>query len=635
VAVCLTGLLILLFERTPQGRRTRPEGAARVFAIEPGSATFLALRRGDLRIECRRVDGRWRIEWPIAARADRGRIERVIATLESLEKRETITPEQRRTRSLGLSDYGLAAPAATVVLGQNDRRRELCIGKQAPFGDLLYVRFSGSEDIMATDPALLEVLQGSLASFRDRTLLPGEGLRTSRMEIHSRKGGFLQLARQAGGWMLQQPVQARADDNGVVAMLDTLFSAEIQEFVWDPRLSLAADDVPAADGAESGASRVDVYELAPDNAAARVKVWTGGSDVGRELLIGKETAPDAGTRYARLADEESIYTVSSALMRTFDVSAGDLRDKRIFPFKPAEIGRLRLQRGDRFVALQRGGAAGWTIVRPIQADADEEVMADVVAALLRLTVARFPETAPTNLAAIGLAPPGAEVRLGKRPVAEPSAQPDETDNVPPPDRTDAYDAVLLLSVRTNGHARTWAMMREDGAPFEMAAEDVRAMLPGGLSVDPYVYRDRTVLSLSPAAIQRITLRRGAAEQTVERDGKGGWGSADATQRADAAVIDEILFRAAHLRAQRIQGGGGEKLADYGLHDAAAILTLGLRGEGGIKKSILFGARAAPDGVYAMVQGQDVVYVLSRSLVDVLTSPLVKPVAEPAPIGTAP
>jgi len=634
VAVCLLGLLILLFERTPEGRRTRPGDAARVFVVEPGSATFLALRRDDLRIECRRIDGRWHIEWPIVARADRGRIERVIATLESLAKRETITPEQRRARSLGLSDYGLAEPAATVVLGQDDRRRELCIGRQAPFGDLLYVRFSGSEDIMATDPVLLEAIQGPLASFRDRTLLPGEGLRTARVEIHSGKGGFIQLARREGEWMLQQPVQARADDNGVVAMLDTLFAADIKDFVWDPRLSLDAGNVPSSEGADGGASRADAYELAPDTAAARVKVWTGGSDVGRELLIGKETAPDAGTRYARLADEDSIYTVSSDLLRTFDVSAGDLRDKRIFSFKPGEIGRLRVTRGDRSVALQHDSAAGWTIVSPMQADADEDVVADVVAAMLRWTVERFPETAPTNLAAIGLAPPAASVSLGKRPAAEPVAEAGEGDDVAEPPPEAPYDAVLLLSMQTNGSGRMWVRRQQGGAPFEMAAEDVQA--PGGLSADPYVYRDRTVLSLSPDAIQRVTLRRGTARQTVVRDENGAWTAADASNRVAAAVMDEILFRTAHLRAQRIQGPAGEELAAYGLDEAAAILTLGLRGEGGIKKSILFGSEAALDGgVYAMVQGQDVVYVLSRPLADVLTSPLVTPAGQPAPSGTAP
>ena len=56
---------------------------------------------------------------------------------------------------------------------------------------------------------------------------------------------------------------------------------------------------------------------------------------------------------------------------------------------------------------------------------------------------------------------------------------------------------------------------------------------------------------------------------------------------------------------------------------ALTLTLGLTGERGIQKSIAMGFRAETDGIFAMVQGQDVVFVLDRKLVEMLTRDLVR------------
>ena len=49
------------------------------------------------------------------------------------------------------------------------------------------------------------------------------------------------------------------------------------------------------------------------------------------------------------------------------------------------------------------------------------------------------------------------------------------------------------------------------------------------------------------------------------------------------------------------------------------LTFGLRGEIGIQKSILIGAPSGTNGVYSMIQGQDMVFVLPKTTVDILTN----------------
>ena len=75
-----------------------------------------------------------------------------------------------------------------------------------------------------------------------------------------------------------------------------------------------------------------------------------------------------------------------------------------------------------------------------------------------------------------------------------------------------------------------------------------------------------------------------------------------------------------------------QLAAYGLEKPACVLTLGLTGESGLEKSLLLGASAGEDGVYAMIRGEDVVFVVAEAMSSLLRRPLHAPAA-PAPSPT--
>jgi len=109
------------------------------------------------------------------------------------------------------------------------------------------------------------------------------------------------------------------------------------------------------------------------------------------------------------------------------------------------------------------------------------------------------------------------------------------------------------------------------------------------------------------------------EQTVARDDKEKWVPVqppDGQVKED--VVEDALFFVANLRAVRIESHNARDLAPYGLSRSETTLTLGLSGAEGIQKSILVGASAGPDGRYAMIQGQDLVFVLENGVADRLT-----------------
>jgi hypothetical protein len=63
------------------------------------------------------------------------------------------------------------------------------------------------------------------------------------------------------------------------------------------------------------------------------------------------------------------------------------------------------------------------------------------------------------------------------------------------------------------------------------------------------------------------------------------------------------------------------LARYGLGTPAAALVVGLTGDAGIAKTLLLGGAAGASHRYAMMQGQDVVFLVDEEIRDRLTAPL--------------
>jgi hypothetical protein len=174
--------------------------------------------------------------------------------------------------------------------------------------------------------------------------------------------------------------------------------------------------------------------------------------------------------------------------------------------------------------------------------------------------------------------------------------------------------------RPEGAAELVPVLREsDGAAFRVAARDVLALgsrtgeTRAWRCADPLTYRNRQVLRLNADRVRRITRWHLGAEETVARDASGTWVVEMPPQAtvSEPAVAD-LLTALANLRALRLEPAEPSGPSRYGFDAPDTRLTVGLTGDGGIQKTLLLGSAAGTDGVYAAVQGQDVVFVLSRA-----------------------
>jgi len=610
LAALLLGAAIRFLARHTETAAERYARTTTVLRVSGDTTTAIAIERGDFRAECVRKDGAWFLQQPVQAKADDGAVDRILNSLARLPKREVITAEERRRRELTLADYGLQPPRARLILRDSLGRKELLVGTDAL--NAVHVKLDSSEDVVATSRAVWDELPATVEALRDRAVLHGDPARVTRLEMR-RGANLVQLVRNGGDWTFAPPATARADRARVSGVLQRLYALRVDRFVWDPPARPPAEPGPAAGRpAASAEARAETFGLVPDLAVARVHVWCGGDPLGEELILGKPADEKGETIYAKLRDKEAVCAVSKAVLDAVSATAGDLRDRAVFAMPAGAVRSLCFQQGDARVAIEwRAGGSGWTMTEPVEWRADRETVEAMLRRLLTLSATRFSEGRGTNLAEYGLAPPAWSAQV----VAERAATGEEPRRGPETNR-------LLVGAARADERTVWANLAGDGAVFELAA-DAAARAKPDVS-DPLALRDRTILAIAPESVKKIALARDAGDQSVGRTESGAWVAIEPpTGDVLTQAVDDVLLLAANLRAVSIECDNPRTPAIYGLDRPWAALTLGLSGGGGIQKTLMLGGPAKNDGIYAMVQGQDVVFVLAAEAAERLRRDLVQ------------
>ena len=630
VVVCLLAGLLWMLQHSVEPTAHRLAQSGRVLDLDLMHVESLAIQNGDDEMELVRRGREWWIMRPVEARADEARIGQLLSASEALVSRETITREQRHHRGLSLGDYGLDIPRTAVTYVTPLGRRRLLIGHAARLGKQTYVRIDGESDVSLADADLRDAMPDSIEAMRDRALMHGQAARVTRLEIERPGGGFVQLLRSDAGWVVQQPIREAAAPAQVNALLDALYAARMERFIWDPpagRTTVNADALPVVD---APAAPVESYGLAADMSPARVRIWEAGDDVGRELVFGKPVEAGSDSVYAMFVDRGTVFTLSAALLAHFQVPVDDLRSRQLVRLDPHRIRYLAVQQGDRKLTLGHTDANGWSIVEPIQWPADSETVTGVLRQLAGARIHAFIDAPATNPAAP--LDDSATLRVTLDTVYAPAAVPDgDAPDAPGSDRADGTqgrcelvavddDSDDLLNVTVSGRPGRYQVRR-----------DALVFLPE-TTVLPLAFFDRTVLAVAPERVQRITVRDPSREQILERNAEGVWRVVQpAGGQPDAQALSEVLFGVSNLRAERVADQNPKLLSHYGLDAAAQSLTIGLSGGEAIQKIILVGVPAGSSGRYAMIQGQDVVFVLHQATVDTLMRGVVVPAQEaPAP-----
>ncbi len=608
ILVCVLGAIILLVEHPFDRPEKQPGG---LIEIRSENVTRIIIKRGDTTLECRKEGREWLISDPVEARADYARVERFLSVLETLDIQETVTPAQLRSRGLSLSDYGLLPPEASLSLESSRGNVTLLVGSKTPLGNSVYVKKANSPLVLSTDARIKESAPLNVRDWRDRRVFAGRDEKTVRIELWNRQGSFIQILRKDSMWQMTQPVVARANARAVEQLLEQLYELEVKEFIWDP--ARAGED-DAAEVVTESRDRFVPYGLATDQARARVSVWLKGDEAGQALFLGKPTGKDSKAVYARSRDRGSIYSVSSNVIDYLDLSVGELRSRKLFAITAKEAAYVNIQSSGKRLTLLKESPGRWVIKEPLEWDADRKTIEAFLDGLLNLEAEGFVSGTVTNLTELGFQPPAWSVEALKAPATDNKKENREQRRLlvarAPRDRSAVPARFSQDPVRFGEEGFVYSLSRKD---LEFAGRNPASALR---------FFDRTMMSLKPEDIKKIEVSMQGRKDSVVRNKEDKWVSTEETARkVNPAAVESILFAVSNLRARRVEEHAVEEPAAYGLEDPSMQFSFGLSGEGGIQKTLKLGYRAKTKDIYAMIQGRDVVFVLSSETVKLLLQPL--------------
>lgn len=568
---------------------------------EPSS---LSITRGSFTAELVRDGHSWEIRKPIAAAADRSVILRVFSLLENARRAETITQDELRRRELTTASYGLSEPRASVTISNATSVRTVWFGDDAPLGNRVYVSVSGSHDIIAITRDLFDGLPVDLAALRDTAAFRGDPMRTRQVEIRRLEKPFIKLVRAGNEWLLQQPIETDADPRIVDAMLRSLYELRVRRFISDA----ATDSATTLASTNPVAAGLLAYGLTPDEASAQVDVIHGAAPV-HGILFGKQTPDVADEVYAKLTTSDSIFTVPKTALDSVLIELDDLRSRTLFSITPRQTLFLRLQAQDKRVLLRRADTGLWHLTEPMQWPADQAMISDLLNQIVALKVDTFPnridlDSEPVNA---GFDSPAFVIQIGQA-----------------IEELDEKTSNRLLFAEQQSARDTIDVRRaSDSEVFGVLASSVQDIISH--AGDPFYYADHTVLAVDPASIQTITtLTHDGDKISIRRSEHDTWSTEPASsQSVNPAAMESIMFHAANLRAESIDGFLPTSLDAYGLERPAHTITFGLTGTNGIQRSILIGKAVSQtgDAYYAAIRGQDLLFQVSRETVSALTTSL--------------
>ncbi len=547
------------------------------------------MERGDFILECRKEQGVWRIIEPIEARADSGYIERLLIGLETFEQGQVITTDDLKKSGLTFTDYGLDLPRIQLAFEGRGFTQTVSIGRDVPGSGALFLAVDDVPSIVTTNSDLMALLPEQVDELRDRRLFHRDPARVNRVEINTQDGFLRIVRRDDGSWVLRQPIEARADTRGIEELIGSIMSWRVEHYV--------TDDV----------SDKAVYGL--DEPAGEVSFAFGPDGFVRTLQIGTTVDGDDSLRYVMIRNESSVMAMLTADTRDLRVRVDELRDRRLVTFPEESIHGIRVSRGDRVVELW-SEKEQWQITSPRNWLAAK----DRIAALLNdfkgnivLAFSPIPEDDETETEFW-------EIAFFRK--QETSAS-DEDQQKP---------SLVLRTDRRLSNAGHLILRRDDDQWLYHVAPEILKHV----SLQPVYYRDPVLLQISENNVSYVEITRDDRKQRIDRidDQKFRPVLTDETVSASLMPNAGLFSQLANLTALEMFMAEERDMATYGLDEPRAVVTVGLRGDSGISKTILIGKQEEDGtGYYARIRGQEVIAILSEHTVKTLTSDLFVVVSE--------
>ena len=313
---------------------------------------------GAVRILLSRVDGKWRMDSPIAAEADATAVKRVVDSVVFAEPVDELSGQDMVELGRTYKDFGLVVPRVSITIMAGGIRATCDFGRTIPSGEEVYVRRYGRSGTFTVAAGVMQELLRPIGDFRRRSLFTFAREDVSAVGFKSANGQFSKLVKTVDGWRLTEPVDAPADRQVVEELIGALCSANVIDYV--ARGGELAPNIGENEG----------YAISLRNSLGLIE----------KLVLGAASSTNA---VWALTPEGASVHVDAGLLDLCRSRQRMLEDTRVFPVDMSAVLTFSIASGFPSYMLSRPNPAmPWRLASPVDAPADMGTVTNILSRLI-------------------------------------------------------------------------------------------------------------------------------------------------------------------------------------------------------------------------------------------------------------
>lgn len=535
-AIALLLAAWIIFVELPRDRGVGVVEAAEkaLFVPQPADIVRLEITPRDRpkRVMVKEED-EWRLVEPIEAAATKWTINSDCDRLEGLEYLRSYHADDPARPSDTVT--GLSNPLFEVHFADSKGQEfGLKIGNRQPIGEGTYVQRTDQEVIYLVKADLAKTFDRRLDEYRDKTVVKMEALDAvglSLAGVHN-----YTLHKDEDKWIIQEPLRARADKNKLQDVVNALARLYVTAFVPTQATNLAAYglDPPRLTITFTTEKEV-VEEPAEQTTTEPAEPTTKTETRSVTLLIGSKAG---NNYYAKLADQPSIFELSTGTYNRLAKPLEDIRDPVVLPFEWDTVVKLIIDSiTDGVTILARGEDGRWAIEGETVA-AEGPSVQQTLRILADLRASGYEDPQSALLTDLGFDPPRCRVSLTREGQVEP--------------------LVLEVGNDTPSGTMTYVRNLNEGLVSVVPAESL-----AGLLTKPLEYFDRLIVEVDRPRVEEVRITRDRQSVRLEKHADTWTLIEPVVADAETAAVNELLADVTRLRAKGVLARA-HRAAEFGL-----------------------------------------------------------------------
>lgn len=502
-------------------------------------------------------DDKWRITEPIKALADEDKVDDLLDDL--LNKKI-----KRRLPEDDLAKFGLDVPTVQIELWTTGEEpdKTFRIGNET-IGYSVYAKEKSDADVITIESSALTDFDKSYTDLRERTVMSFSQGDVKELSLsYPDKTPLICKKDDEGAWMMDSPVQAKADKTEINNVLDALKSLKVGVF----------------ESEEAG--NLGKYGL--DKPRIETTISAGEAKDEQKLLVGKDV-PDANRVYVKRGEGDSIYSVNRDIVAKLTRKEYDLRDKLVIAFQRTEVNKFEIKKGDTTITCEKDEKGDWQITKPVEIKADKASVDDVLFELDSLKAQKFVTDAPKELSLYGLDKPQIEVNLSEASQTEPKT--------------------LLFGKKEGALVH---FKNKDADTVSLVKDKIFRKLNEGIAG----LRDKMVVKFESGDAVKLELKYEDVDITCVKTGANWRITSPVDESADNSKVEDIISELDELKAAKFLADKPDT-ATTGLDKPQVQVTVTLKDD--TTHTLLVGKAVGDGNVYAKLKED--LFLLNDSIVD--------------------